>query len=42
MVARVKWNAAALTNSSGCWPGRWVIDGSPRWNIARYINHGVA
>jgi SET domain-containing protein len=18
---------------------RWVIDGSPRWNIARYINH---
>lgn len=19
--------------------GRWTIDGSPRWNIARYINH---
>src|SRR5271169_1448079 len=18
---------------------RWVIDGSPRWNVARYINH---
>ena len=19
--------------------GRWTIDGSPRWNLARYINH---
>jgi uncharacterized protein len=19
--------------------GRWTIDGSPRWNVARYINH---
>ena len=19
---------------------RWTIDGSPRWNVARYINHG--
>jgi SET domain-containing protein len=21
------------------WSKRWTIDGSPRWNIARYINH---
>ena len=19
---------------------RWTIDGSPRWNVARYVNHG--
>ena len=21
---------------------RWVIDGSPRWNVARYINHSCS
>jgi SET domain-containing protein len=38
MAARMKaWKAGSGTFRMNV--ERWTIDGSPRWNVARYINH---